>query len=117
MLHSDHGAGLRPANGKPVPGRAARACGWPYRANVATRALAGTLGAYAVAAMTAAMLARILPLSRAEAVTTATMIAYLVAPAVTVWSFLARGPVRAMAGAIVLTLALAIIAWYAGPRA
>lgn len=88
--------------------------GWQYRANVTARTIAGTLGAYGVAALTAAMLARTLPMSRVEAVTSATMIAYLVGPAVTVWAFLARGPVRALGAVIALMAILALIAHLAG---
>ena len=41
-----------------------RQAGWRYRGNVALRTLAGTAGAYLVAALAAAMLARTLPMSR-----------------------------------------------------
>lgn len=88
--------------------------GWRYSANVALRTLAGTVGAYLVAALAAAMLARTLPLSRAEAVTTGTMIAFLVVPGVALWAFLARGPWRALAGVGVAALALGAVAWLAG---
>jgi hypothetical protein len=91
--------------------------GWRYRGNVALRALVGTVGAYLVAALVAAMLARTLPMSRVEAVTSATMIAYLVAPAITIWAFLARGPWRALAGVALASGLLALIAWLAGPVA
>ncbi|WP_298399976.1 ketohydroxyglutarate aldolase [Sphingobium sp.] len=88
--------------------------GWRYRANVALRILAGTAGTYLVAALAAAMLARILPMSRAEAVTTGTMIAFAIAPGVVVWAFLARGPWRALAGVGIAALALGGVAWLAG---
>lgn len=91
--------------------------GWRYRANVALRVLAGTVGAYLVAALTAAMLARTLPMSRVEAVTSGTMAAYLVAPAVTVWAFLARGPWRALAGVTLTAGLFALVAWVAGAPA
>jgi hypothetical protein len=91
--------------------------GWPYRANVALRTIAGTAGAYGVAALAAAALARTLPMARVEAVTIATMIAYLVAPAVTIWAFLARGPWRAVAGVLLAALLLGGIAWMAGQPA
>ncbi|NWK97656.1 ketohydroxyglutarate aldolase [Sphingobium lactosutens] len=94
-----------------------RQAGWRYRANVALRVLAGTVGAYLVAALMAAMLARTLPMSRVEAVTNATMIAYLVAPATTIWAFLARGPWRALAGVALAAGVLALIIWLAGPPA
>lgn len=91
--------------------------GWRYRANVALRTLAGTVGAYGVAALAAAALARTLPMARVEAVTIATLIAYLVAPAVTIWAFLARGPLRALTGVGLAALLLGGIGWIAGPPA
>lgn len=90
---------------------------WRYRANVAARTLAGTLGAYAVAALSGAALARTLPMDRLDATVIATLLAFLVAPAVTIWAYLARGPWRAAAGVIGLAASLAGIAWYAGPPA
>lgn len=91
--------------------------GWAYRANIGLRIVAGTLGTYMIAALTAAMLARTLPMSRVEAVTSGTMIAYLVAPAVTIWAFLARGPWRALAGVGLVAALLALVAWLAGQPA
>ena len=96
---------------------ARRSIGWRYRGNVALRVFAGTLGAYLVMALTAALLARTLPMSRVEAVTVATMIAYLVAPAVTIWAFLASGPWRALGGVAGAAGLLAIGAWAAGQPA
>jgi hypothetical protein len=87
---------------------------WAYRANVALRTLAGTVGAYGVAALGAAALARTLPLERVEAVTIATMVAYLIAPGVAIWAFLARGPWRALAGVILAAMILGGVAWLAG---
>jgi hypothetical protein len=94
-----------------------RASRWRYRANVALRTIAGTVGAYGVAALGAAALARTLPMARVEAVTFATMIAYLIAPGVTIWAFLARGPWRAVAGVVLAALALGGITWIAGQPA
>ncbi len=99
--------------GKAVPLRK----GWAYRLNILVRALTGSIGAYLIAALTAAMLARVLPMPRPDAVTIATLLAYLVAPAVTLWAFLARGPMRALG--LCSGLALALYAAYrlAGPPA
>lgn len=88
--------------------------GWRYRSNVAVRVVTGTLGAYAVAALLATALARTLPMARVEAVTVATLLAFLVAPVVTIWAFLAPGPWRAIAGVAAVALPLAAIAWLAG---
>jgi hypothetical protein len=100
-----------------VAGAAQQRLGWRYRANVAARVIAGTIGAYAVAALFAAALARLLPMPRVEAIMPATLLAFLVGPAVTVWAFLARGPWRAWAGVILLGALFAAIAWWAGAPA
>lgn len=100
-----------------MAGAAQQRRGWRYRANVAARAVAGTLGAYAVAALFAAALARLLPMPRAEAVIPATLLALLLGPAVTIWAFLARGPWRAWGGVLALAALFAAIAWWAGAPA
>ncbi|TGX50461.1 ketohydroxyglutarate aldolase [Sphingomonas gei] len=91
--------------------------GWRYRGNVAARAVIGTVGAYAVAALLATALARTLAMPRVEAVTVATLLGFVVAPAVTIWAFLARGPWRAAAGVLAVALPLAAIVWAAGSPA
>ena len=90
---------------------------WRYRANVAARVLAGTAGAYIVAALLGAALARTLPVEKLGATLLATLLALLAAPAVTVWAFLARGPWRACAGVVALAALFGAIAWLAGPPA
>jgi hypothetical protein len=88
-----------------------------YRANVAARIVAGTIGAYAVAALFAMALARILPMERVQAIMPATLLALLVGPAVTIWAFLARSPWRAWAGVTLLGALFAATAWLAGQPA
>ncbi|MCH7861606.1 DUF3649 domain-containing protein [Sphingomonas sp. NPDC092331] len=100
-----------------MAGAARQRAGWRYRANVAARAAAGTVGAYAVAALFAAALARMLPMPKVEAIMPATLLAFLVGPAVTLWAFLARGPWRAWAGVILLAALFAAIGWLAGAPA
>jgi hypothetical protein len=91
--------------------------GWRYRANIAARALAGSVGAYLVAACFAAAAARTLPMNRLDAVVPATMLAFVVAPVATIWAFLAPGPLRALGGVTIAAAALAAIAWLAGAPA
>ncbi len=100
-----------------MAGAAQQRQGWRYRANVAARVVAGTIGAYAVAALFAAALARLLPMPRVEAIMPATLLAFLVGPAVTVWAFLARSPWRAWAGVVLLGGLFAAIAWWMGAPA
>lgn len=100
-----------------MAGAAQQRQGWRYRANVAARVVAGTIGAYAVAALFAMALARILPMDRAQAVVPATLLAFLIVPVVTIWAFLARGPWRAWAGVLLLGGLFAAIAWAVGAPA
>lgn len=96
---------------------AAQRRSWRYRANVAARVLAGTIGAYAVAALFAAALARMLPMPPVEAIIPATLLAFFVGPSVTVWAFLARGPWRAWGGVVAPGAIFTAIAWFAGAPA
>jgi heme A synthase len=91
--------------------------GWRYRGNVAARLVTATVGTYAVAALLAAALARTLPMPRVESATVATLLALVVAAAVPIWAFLARGPLRAAVGVIAVALLLAGTAWLAEPPA
>jgi len=100
-----------------VAGAAQQRQGWRYRANVAARVVAGTIGAYAIAALFAVAMARILPMPRVEAIMPATLLAFLVGPAVTIWAFLARGPWRAWGGIALLGAILAAIVWATGAAA
>lgn len=89
--------------------------GWRYRANVAARALAATAGAYAVAALLAMAVARLFGGDRIGTAITGTLAAYVAIPAVAIWAFLARGPVRAVTGVAVAAALLGAIAWMIGP--
>jgi len=91
--------------------------GWRYRGNVAVRVATACLGTYAVAALLAAALARTLPMPKVEAVSVATLLAFLIAPAVPIWAFLAPGPWRALGGIVALSLLLYGMFWLAGPPA
>lgn len=90
---------------------------WGYRANVAARALAGTLGAYGVASLLAVATARLWPAGRIEAIVPGTLLAFAVMPAVTLWAFLARSPMRAWAGLLAMAVPLAGAAWWGGQPA
>lgn len=95
--------------------RAAERRGWRYRGNVAARVLAGSLGAYGVAAMLAMAVARFAGGGRIDGVIAGTLSAYLAVPAVAIWAFLARGPWRAWGGVVVLAALFAALAWMIGP--
>lgn len=72
-----------------------------YRLGVASRAIAAILGGYGVAALFTALFSLILPMSRAEAVTTSTLLSFLVYACAAIWVFAARTAWRAWTGLIV----------------
>jgi len=88
-----------------------------YRVNIAARTIAGSFGAYAVAAALGALLARLLPMARPEAVMTGMLAALVIFPAVTIWAFLARSPARALGGVVIAASALATMALTLPPPA
>ena len=69
-----------------------------YRVMVAGRVLLAVLGGYALASVFTALLSLILPLNRAEAVTTATMLGFVVMPLAVLYVFAARSLSRAALG-------------------
>ena len=80
---------------------------WPrdesarMRFGVAARTLAALVGGYALASLAAALLGLMLPMARADAVMTGTMVALVVFPCAVMWSFAARSAARAWAGLLV----------------
>ncbi len=79
-----------------------------YRLAVASRTLAAAAGGYALAAgFTAALTLALMPfMPRAEAVLTATMLAWLVYALAAAWTFYARTAWGAWAGTLLPALAL-----------
>lgn len=88
-----------------------------YRLMVASRVMAAVLGGYALAAALAMALARALPMSRGEAVITATILAILAMPAAAIWAFATRTAWLAWAGIIALAGSAGIVAWLLGAPA
>jgi hypothetical protein len=87
---------------------------WRYRAAVASRTFAALFGCYAASTALAMALARVLPMSRAEAGTAAAMVGVLVLPALVMMVFSVRSAWRAWAWVLGLTLLGAVIAWLMG---
>ncbi|AWN38159.1 iron transporter [Methylobacterium radiodurans] len=85
-----------------------------YRAAVLGRILLAAFGGYAVAALATGLLALVLPMSRSEAVTTATLLSFAVMVAVVVAVFAVRSVGRAAALVIGLATPLAGGLWLAG---
>lgn len=71
-----------------------------YRLAVASRAVAAIVGGYALTALAITALAIFLPLSRAEASMTATLLSFLIYGCVVIWVFATRTAWRAWAGII-----------------
>lgn len=84
-----------------------------YRLAVASRALAAVGGGYALAALATTALALWLPLQRAEAVITATLVSFIVYLGAVVWVFAARSAWRAWAGLALPSAFLAATLWWA----
>lgn len=87
----------------------------PAAVDVASRAAAAALGGYALANAAAALGAVVLPLTRAEAVTWATMFAFMIYLAAIVWAFAARDAWRAWLGLGAPALACLAAALAIGP--
>lgn len=88
-----------------------------YRLAVASRALAAILGGYALSAVATALLSVLLPLPRAEAVITATLLSFVVFCCAVLWVFAARNAWRAWAGLAVPGVLLALGLWLHGSLA
>lgn len=101
-----------------VHGRDRRQAGgrWQRIVALCARIAAASVGGYGLAAASAAFLARALPMSRVEAATAATLIAFLAMPAAAVWAFAASTAPRALGGVVMTTVVLGAAAWLLGPR-
>lgn len=82
-----------------------------YRWAVFSRAIAAVLGGYALAYIAAAGMSVWLPMARADAVLTATMLAFVIYALAVMWVFFAHNTLRAWAGIVVPTAVLAILFW------
>jgi hypothetical protein len=65
---------------------------------IASRTLAGGVGGYAVAALATALLPRLLPMARSEAVMAATLLSFALYAGVVLWAFAARSSRRLWLG-------------------
>lgn len=69
-----------------------------YKLGVAVRATAAIGGGYALAALSTAVLALLLPMAKADAVLTATMLSFAIYACAVIWVFAAKTAWRAWAG-------------------
>lgn len=90
--------------------KAARAKPWPLRAaDVTARAMAAIVGGYVIAALGAAVLARILPGPVAEATIAATTFSFVIYVTVAIWAFAETRWWRVWAILLALCAALAVV--------
>lgn len=87
------------------PARATASAG-----EIAVRAVAAVLGGYGVAFAATAMLALVLPLPPADAVTVATLLSFVIYIAAALWAFAARTAVRAWLGLTAVAAGCLIVA-------
>lgn len=94
---------------------------WRYRGGVTVRAVAAIGGGYVftsiASALTALALAFVLQMSRADAVTTATLLSFVVYTCVILWVFATRSALRACVGVIASSAVLGAILWLVGRSA
>lgn len=82
-----------------------------YRLAVASRALAAIVGGYALTALAITALAIFLPLSRAEASLTATLLSFLIYTCIVIWVFATRSATRAWIGIVAPMVVLGALVW------
>ena len=87
------------------------------RAAFAVRLFFASVGGYLLAVAAVFAFARGLPLSRAEAMTTASLLSILVMPAAAIWAFAAAHARTVLWSVAGLTGLLALVAWLLGQPA
>ena len=85
-----------------------------YRLTVASRTVAAILGGYALSALASFALAIFLPMSKAEASMTATLLSFLIYTCAVIWVFATRTAWRAWIGIIAPSVALGVLIWVHG---
>lgn len=97
------GDGVRPKGKPPLS--------WRRRVDVALRTLAGLVMGYVVAGLSAAVLARVLPMPKIEATTTGMLASFAVYGGIAVWAFGDPKTWRVWAGLLGASLLLAGVLW------
>ena len=88
-----------------------------YRLAVLSRIGAAAFSGYAFAAALSILLSRVLPMPKAEAVLTATMLSFALYAGAIVWAFAVRTATRAWVGLAVPAAACAAVSWLLGAGA
>jgi len=82
-----------------------------YRWAVASRVVAAALGGYALSSAATVLLALLWPAPQAQALLWASMLSFAVYTGAVIWVFTTRSASRAWAGMVIVTAALAALAW------
>lgn len=90
---------------------------WRYRGAVASRAAAAIGGGYVLTSTAIALIALALPLPRADAVTLATLLSFVVYTCAILWVFATSSATRAWGGIVVVSAVLGALLWIAGRAA
>ena len=90
---------------------------WRYRGGVAARAVAAIAGGYVLTAIASALIAIALPLPRADAVTIATLLSFVIYACAILWVFATTSALRAWGGMLAACGVLAAALWLAGRMA
>ena len=84
---------------------------WRRRLDVGSRIVAGLLMGYVVAALAAAVLARLLPMSKVEATTTSMLVSFAVYAGVAIWAFGDPKAWRVWSGLLAACVVMAGVLW------
>jgi len=94
------------------PARLRLSAGAAYRLGVASRSVAAIVGGYVLAALATMLLSVSLPMARAEAVMTATLLSFAIYTCAVMWVFATRSALRAWLGLLIpAALIAAILHW------
>ena len=87
---------------------------WRYRGGVAARTLAAIGGGYVLTSIASALLAIALPLPRADAVSIATLLSFVIYTCIILWVFATSSALRAWIGVVGCCTALGAVLWLTG---
>lgn len=87
---------------------------WRYRSGVAGRTVAAIAGGYVLTSIASALIAIALPLPRADAVSIATLLSFVVYTCVILWVFATTSALRAWTGVVVVSAVLVGVLWIVG---
>ncbi|WP_137171919.1 DUF3649 domain-containing protein [Massilia sp. HP4] len=90
---------------------------WRYRGGVVARTVAAIAGGYVLTSIASSLIAIALPLPRADAVSIATLLSFVVYTCVILWVFATTSALRAWTGVVAASAVLGAALWIAGRMA